>query len=110
MYMVDFGSVVQAVAYRLLDPEVALSYARPCAAAHDAPPFLTSSFPVFLDPRFVEQERRTQMEERMESFIALERITGLIYNWSLRRKIARTLAAERACRRTKHTTLVNWPN
>ena len=89
MYMVDFGSVVQAVAYRLLDPEVALSYARPCAAAHDA---------------------RTQMEERMESFIALERITGLIYNWSLRRKIARTLAAERACRRTKHTTLVNWPN
>jgi hypothetical protein len=43
--------------------------------------------------RFIEQERRAAVQERMESFIALERMTGLIYNWALRRRIARALAA-----------------
>ena len=37
----------------------------------------------------MEQERRRELEERLENYIAVERMTGLSYNWALRHKIAR---------------------
>ena len=99
-YIVTFNRVVHAVAARLIDPDVALSYAGAPArttgggAAPGGGPRGLLSAPSTVRGwghprgRFVEQERRRELEERLENYIAVERMTGLSYNWALRHKIA----------------------